>query len=45
MGPNPLSYTDVAAWANLTGTIIRPSELDALFEIDQMWLTKQAKKD
>lgn len=44
MGPNPIGYQDVAAWSNLTGTTIRPSELDALFEIDSAWLAKQVKK-
>ena len=44
MGPNPISYLDLFAWSNLTGIITRPSELDAVFEIDQLWLAKQAKK-
>ena len=45
MGPNPISYSDVAAFAGLTGIIIRQVELDALFEIDQLWLASQAKKN
>lgn len=44
MGPNPLSYTDIHAWSSLTGIGVRQSELDALFEVDQIWLAKQAKK-
>lgn len=44
MGPNPLSYSDIAAWSSLTGIIIRSSELEVLLDIDQAWLSSQAKK-
>lgn len=43
MGPNPIGYPDLHAWAALTGTTIRASEIDAVFEIDQAWLANQAK--
>jgi hypothetical protein len=36
-GPNPLSYSDIAAWAGLTGVALRASELDAIMMLDRLW--------
>jgi hypothetical protein len=40
---NEIKYTEMAAWVWLTGTIIRPAEIDAIVALDQTWLAAQAK--
>lgn len=39
-GPNPLRYVDIAAWSELTGTLIRPGEVRVLLRLDQVYLTE-----
>ena len=41
-GPNPISYLDLLAWSTLTGTITRPSEIEAIMALDRVWMTQQA---
>lgn len=43
-GANPISYQDVLAWVQLTGTITRPSEVAAIMMLDRMWLIEQARQ-
>jgi hypothetical protein len=33
-GPNPISYSEIAAWSNLTGRAPRPWEVSALRAMD-----------
>jgi len=42
-GPNPISYEAILAWSLLTGTVVRPSEVRAIVEVDQAWLAHLAK--
>lgn len=42
-GPNPISYSDIAAWAGLAGVAIRAPELQCLVILDRLWLTAQAE--
>jgi hypothetical protein len=42
-GPNPFSYSDIAAWAGLTGTDIRASEVKTILILDRLWLVAQAE--
>lgn len=43
-GPNPLAWTEIAAWASLTGIIVRPAEIEALLILDHAWLADYAKR-
>jgi hypothetical protein len=43
-GPNPIRYVDMAAWAELTGTFIRPGEVRAILRLDQVYLTEMASR-
>lgn len=42
-GPNPINYTDMAAWAGLSGVTIRAPELQCLVILDRLWLSAQAE--
>lgn len=42
-GPNPISYLDIDAWARLTGTIMRPTEVRAIVLVDQTWRGQVSK--
>lgn len=37
-GPNPISYSDISAWAGLTGVAIRAPEVRTLVLLDRLWL-------
>lgn len=37
-GPNPISWSDIAAWCSLTGTAIAPWETRALITLDSEWM-------
>lgn len=37
-GPEPLAYAEIEAWARLTGTELRPWEVDALKAMDAVRL-------
>ena len=41
-GPNPISWFDLLAWTALTGTIIRPAEIEAIMALDRAWLKAPA---
>jgi hypothetical protein len=43
MGPNPIGWTDLAAWAALTGTEPSPFEVRTLLALDQAWLAAQSR--
>lgn len=42
-GPGTLTYTEIAAWAALTGHIPRPWEVDAIKAMDRAYLASVAK--
>jgi len=42
-GPNPIGFQDIAAWIELTGTIVRSPEIQAILMLDRLWLSEQAK--
>ena len=39
-GPNPITYEAMQAWIALTGIIVRPSEIQALRAVDEVWLAE-----
>lgn len=43
MGPNPISWADIAAWSRLTATEPSPFEVRTILALDQAWLAEQAK--
>jgi hypothetical protein len=43
MGPNPIAWADLAAWAALTGTEPSPFEVRTIMAIDRAWLEEQAR--
>jgi hypothetical protein len=42
MGPNPIGWSDLAAWAALTGTAPSPFEVRTILAIDHAWLAAQS---
>lgn len=43
MGPNPIGWADLAAWASLTATTPSPFEVRAILALDQAWLAAQSR--
>jgi hypothetical protein len=41
-GPNPISYTEIAAWAQLTGRTLTPWLVATLVAMDRAWLAARA---
>jgi len=37
--PNPISYSDLKAWASLTNTYILPEEVEAIMAMDSAYLS------
>lgn len=37
-GPAPLNFGDIRAWSDLTGTITRPDEIEAILAMDSAYL-------
>ena len=44
LGPSPLSWSDILAWAKLTGRRLSPWETHTLRAIDAAWLSLAPKK-
>jgi hypothetical protein len=42
-GPNPISYTEIAAWGKLTGIRLREHEVRAIRNIDLVYLGVEAE--
>jgi hypothetical protein len=42
MGPDPIGWADMAAWAALTSTALSPFEARTILAIDHAWLEAQA---
>jgi hypothetical protein len=36
-GPNPISYTEIRSWAQLTGRLLRTSETRGIILLDQLF--------
>lgn len=43
-GPEPIAFTDIEAWARLTGAQPRPAEIRVLMAIDREWLIADGKR-
>ncbi|MGB3898193.1 MAG: hypothetical protein WA973_06530 [Mesorhizobium sp.] len=43
-GPNPLALSDIAAWAALTGVVIRREEVSIIRNLDAAYLSAFAKE-
>jgi hypothetical protein len=43
MGPNPIAWGEIAAWAALTGADLSPFEVRVILAIDRAWLEEQAR--
>lgn len=41
-GPSPLSYTEISAWMNTTGTEVRDVEIEMIVAMDAEWLNATA---
>lgn len=37
-GPNPISYTEIAAFCNLTGQPLQPNHVEIIRALDDAWL-------
>jgi hypothetical protein len=44
MGPAPLTYRDLAAWATLTRRVLIQPEIRMLSRLDDCWLASLAKE-
>lgn len=43
-GANPLSYTEIKNWCELSGIRLEQWELDAIVEMDSAFITESAKE-
>jgi hypothetical protein len=43
-GPNPISYTELEAWARMTCTVLEPEEVDALRSMDRAFMQAYARE-
>lgn len=43
-GANPIGWLDILAWRDLTGTLVHPSEVEAIMAVDRVWMAEQAKE-
>lgn len=43
MGPNPIAWGEIAAWAALTVADLSPFEVRVILAIDRAWLEEQAR--
>lgn len=44
-GPNPLSFTEIRSWAQLTGRTLRASETRAIVLLDQLYREAWSKAE
>ena len=44
MSANPLTFSEIEAWARLTGTRPSPHEIRLIKALDSAWLSVQAEK-
>ena len=44
-GPNPISFSEMAAWAALTGKALLPRDVRAIAQIDQALFIELAEQD
>lgn len=43
-GQNPISYTEIVAWSQLTGVVPQPLEIQAIMALDTAYMTVQAEQ-
>ena len=39
-GPNPISFSEIEAWARLTRTPLEPRHVETLVEMDRLWMER-----
>jgi hypothetical protein len=44
-GPNPISYSEIAAWAALTGRSPQPRDVDGIVALDGAFFAELAEQD
>lgn len=44
-GPNPIAFSEVEAWARLTGRLLTPRDVRAIAMLDQAYFTELAEQD
>ena len=44
-GPLPISFSEIYAWSVLTQRLLQPWEVQAMRDIDQVYLTESMKED
>ncbi|SFD16959.1 phage tail assembly chaperone [Salipiger profundus] len=45
MGPNPISYPEIAAWAQLMRMPLEPHHVEALAAMDAVWMKRAYRSD
>lgn len=44
LGPNPIAFSEIAAWAQLTRTPLAPHHVEALRALDRAWIAAAISK-
>lgn len=44
-GPNPIAFTEIEAWARVTGRLIQPRDVQAIMALDSAFFTELAEQD
>jgi len=44
-GGNPLTWSDIAAWCNLTGIVLSSWEVDTIKALDMAWVASANERD
>lgn len=44
-GPNPIAWTEIEAWARLTGRLISPRDVQAIAALDQAYFTELSEQE
>lgn len=44
-GPNPIAFSEIEAWARLTGRLPAPRDVQAIAMLDQAYFTELAEQD
>lgn len=39
-GPNPISYSEIAAWCNLMQVPLKPAHVAIIVALDEVWMTQ-----
>jgi hypothetical protein len=44
-GPNPIAYTEIEAWARVTGRLIAPRDVHGIMALDSAFFAQLAEQD